>query len=211
MFSKSTWGVVALGIGVSFFMAAGELAAQQAGEKTEAVVAIKDIAAGTVIKDPESFFKKVRIPKELDLASAVRNLDQLKGKVLLRALDQNQIVSTRDLRTPDELAAKLPAGQRAMTIRAEVDKEGAGFILPGSKVDVIVTVPDKDNKEKTVSKIALQNLLVLAIDAGKEKAKDDKRLSVLITLAVTPENAEKLTAITKDQVPYLVLRAPDEK
>jgi Flp pilus assembly protein CpaB len=65
----------------------------------------------------------VRIPKELDLATAVRSLDHLKGKVVIRALEQNQIVGTRDVRAPEDLGAKLAAGERAMTIKVEVDRQ----------------------------------------------------------------------------------------
>jgi pilus assembly protein CpaB len=188
-------------------VSASKLAGQQPAETVDGVLASQDIAAGTVITAPESLFKKVRIPKELDLASAVRNLEQLKGKVIVRAIEKNQIVSTRDIVTADDLVAKVPAGQRAMSFKVQQDKAADGFVLPGSRVDVIVTQPDEKNKDETVSKVALQNLLVLAVNADKDQSKP-----TLITVAVTPEDAEKLhTLATRFGPLSIVLRMPDKK
>jgi len=94
-----------------------------------------------------------------------------------------------------------------MSFKVQQDKAADGFVLPGSRVDVIVTQPDEKNKDKTVSKVALQNLLVLAVNADKDQPKP-----TLITVAVTPEEAEKLhTLATRFGPLSIVLRMPDKK
>jgi pilus assembly protein CpaB len=84
----------------------------------------------------------------------------------------------------------------------------AGFVLPGTRVDVLVTVEqDETEDEISVTKLVLQNVQVLA--AGESIQKDDEgkpQKVTVITLLVNPEDAEKLTlAATEGQI-QLALR-----
>jgi pilus assembly protein CpaB len=195
-------------LGGVLLLVASPLAAEPANETVEAVVARKDIPAGTVIKDSESLFKKVRIPKELDLTRAVRDLGKLKGMTVIRALDQNQIVTTRDVVLADGLLKALEPGYRAMTVKVTVNAPVAGFLLPGSRVDVILTMKGKDKDE---SKVFLENIQVLAISTEEKSDKEAKVVPGIVTLAVKPEQAEKLNAATRKGTLSLVLRKPDGK
>lgn len=89
----------------------------------------------------------------------------------------------------------IPDGKRAITISVNEVAGVAGFVLPGSRVDVILTIDFKVEGEKnsrSVSKILLENMLVLAVD---QKMKQDENNPVIVnavTLLAGPEEAEKL-------------------
>src|SRR5205807_9369812 len=87
--------------------------------------------------------------------------------------------------------SQLPPGTRAIAIRVDVASLAGGFVLPNSKVDVIGTF-DKGGERSTQT--ILQNVLVLAV--GELPDREAERRTILaptITVAATPEQAQKLT------------------
>src|SRR5262249_10368968 len=135
----------------------------QAGDKLEIVtvlVAKKNIDSGTKITDPEKFFKPVRYVKGDEPRGYIGDLKQLKNYVVKRALAEDQPVKYADIGTAvgNMEVVPLPAGFRAYAIKVTA----ANGVLPGSRVDVALTV--KAGQNKTVSKVILQNVLVIAVD-----------------------------------------------
>ena len=120
------------------------------------------------------------------------------------------------------VAARLEPGMRAVTI--EVDASGmiGGFVGPGDRVDVILTYEtsvrsdDEDARvvemlERTLderaAEIILQNIQVLAVDQSAERPDDKKiKLGKTVTLAVTIQDAEKLSLATQMGELMLALR-----
>lgn len=72
------------------------------------------------------------------------------------------------------MAAILPKGKRAIAVSVEAETTAGGFILPGDKVDLILT---SDERESVVSKTILENIRVLAIDSTTAGEQDQKNLS----------------------------------
>jgi hypothetical protein len=102
-------------------------------------------------------------------------------------------------------AADLPKGTRAVAVAVEQD-QAAGFILPGSRVDVTCTTPEEGGK--AVTKTIAPDVLVLAVDT--QVSPTDKPItSVTVTLAVTPEQAESVTAARAQGTIGLTLRKPE--
>jgi pilus assembly protein CpaB len=96
---------------------------------------------------------------------------------------------------------------RAMTVPVNVVSSVSGFVLPDSKVDVVVTIRPETEKE-TMSKLVLQNLIVLAADQKLED-QDGRPMKVQsVTLLVTPSEAEKLALASNNGDIQLVLRNP---
>lgn len=89
------------------------------------------------------------------------------------------------------LTATIKPGLRAVTIHVNEVGGVAGFALPGSLVDVVVTL--QEDQGRMISKIVLQKILVLAI-AQEVTMKDEVKAKVVntVTLEVTPQQAEKL-------------------
>lgn len=109
------------------------------------------------------------------------------------------------------LTYKIPEGHRAMTVAVDQVSGVAGFITPGSMVDIVLTttVP---GAAQPVSKIVLQNVPVLAIAQMVEQQKDGQAVVVpTVTMDVTPEDAEKLAIASSQGKLQLVLRRAGDK
>lgn len=105
------------------------------------------------------------------------------------------------------LPTVIPEGMRAVSVKVDEVIGVAGFVLPGTRVDVLVTVDEVEDGEVSVTKLVLQNVQVLAAGESIQKDDEGKPQSVtVITLLVTPQDAEKLTlAATEGQI-QLALR-----
>jgi Flp pilus assembly protein CpaB len=169
-------------------------------------VARVEIRQGTIIRDPDQFFKKVRVVKDFAPPSAIRDIDELKDKVVVRTLDERQIVLKADLHEE----SKLPKGMRAVTIKGMAG-DVAAFILPGARVDLVGTFRDPKNPNQSQSRIVAQDLLVLAAEVMEPDKKDHKITNLMFTLAVKPEDSERISQFFADQPAYVVLRKPDDK
>jgi pilus assembly protein CpaB len=105
------------------------------------------------------------------------------------------------------LASAIPEGMRAMAVRVNDIIGVAGFVVPGSHVDVIIIgLPGPGSR--TTSKIFLENVQVLAAGQNVERDVNGKpQASQVVTMLVTPEDAQKL-ALAGDARIQLALRNP---
>jgi pilus assembly protein CpaB len=104
------------------------------------------------------------------------------------------------------LAPMIPVGMRAVSVRVNEVVGVAGFVLPGMRVDVLVT-GRPPGKEGNITNTILQNILVLS--AGQNIEPDARGHAIntpVVTLLVTPEQAETLTLAGNDGRIHLVLR-----
>jgi Flp pilus assembly protein CpaB len=95
----------------------------------------------------------------------------------------------------------VPAGKRAMSIQIGSEQPPGGF-LPGARVDIIGKVPHAENGDKLVTKVIVEDVMVLA--AGGEPSKE------VVTVAVTVDEAEQLAAAKERGPLTVVLRKPGE-
>ena len=125
------------------------------------------------------------------------------------------IVGRKIVRAGDSgyMAAYLEPGMRAMAIGVSVESAAGGFILPGDRVDVLVTVELQDTGEgggqtRHASSIVLQNVKVLAVDQST-RADDDQQTVVgaTATLEVSPGDSEALALARAAGELSLVLRS----
>jgi pilus assembly protein CpaB len=104
------------------------------------------------------------------------------------------------------LAAMLPEGQRAVSVRVDDVVAVAGFVVPETMVDVLVTgdVPGGNN---SITKVVLENIRVLAAGQKVEQDRDGKPQTVaVVTLQVDPEQANTLTMASTEGKIHLALR-----
>jgi len=95
----------------------------------------------------------------------------------------------------------VPARNRGITFRTGYEVAPDGF-LPGSRVDIIGKLPDTDNGDKLVTKVIVEDVMVLATGGGSSKE--------VVTVAVTPDEAERLVAAKERGALTVVLRRPGE-
>jgi len=111
------------------------------------------------------------------------------------------------------LSPMIPAGMRAVSVRVNDEVAVAGFVLPGMRVDVLVTGRPPNDSRSTMTTTLLQNMVVLS--AGQSIQPDAKGQAIqtpVVTLLVTPEQAEILTLGASEGRIRLVLRnAVDQK
>lgn len=109
------------------------------------------------------------------------------------------------------LAAIIPVGSRAVALKVDEVVGLAGFVLPGMRVDVIVSSNgngDPDHRS-VVSRTVLQNIKVLSAGQRIEKSPDGKpETAEVVNLLVTPDQAEVMTLASSETKVQLVLRNP---
>lgn len=157
-------------------------------------VAAIDLAWGTKLT-PE-MIKKMPFLKESLPSGYTSDINLLKDRVILTSLKMNDPIVEHELApvsvTTGGVSAILGQGKRAIAVKGDKVIGISGFINPGNRIDVLVTLKDPaTKKEKT--KLVLDNIPVLA--TGTQILKNDKGEPAPVdvyTLEVTPEESEKL-------------------
>jgi pilus assembly protein CpaB len=188
-------------------------------EGVSVAVANADIAWGTPLAE-----KTVRImmyPEEGVPVGHFKDPASLKGRVVLTNLKKNEpILESKlapiDLKTGG-VSAVMDPNKRAMAVKVNEIVGLPGFVQPGDRVDVMATFEDPRGKKKDsggsreeVTKVVLENTLVLATDTQMERATgEEKPIPVkVITLEVSLEEAEKLAMAENGGKLRLALRSP---
>ena len=181
-----------------------ELDNAQIPDKTIYVLAAThDLVPGTNIRRQD--LTSVEIPPAYVTAEVYRDMNQVIGRVPKERILKNEFIRQSRLAAPDGgfgLNAIVPKGMRAVSISVSAGSAVSGFINPGNYVDVIVTVGGQ-----TVT--LLEAVTILAVDdrMGPRSSKSSsKGKGETITLAVTPDNAERVQHATKSGSITLTLR-----
>jgi len=145
-------------------------------------------------------------------AGAYTDMNTLVGRVVISSIRAKEPflesrLAPQSMKTGG-VAAVIGSKKRAVAVRVDKVIGVAGFVKPGNRVDVLVTM-SKGKAAEPVTKIVLENILVLA--AGPEvttvKGKEQQPATVdVITLEVTPEEAEKLALAATEGKLQLALR-----
>jgi pilus assembly protein CpaB len=106
------------------------------------------------------------------------------------------------------VAALVTPKKRAMAVKVDKFVGVSGFVHPGNRVDVLVTISNRERSQSPTTKIVLENILVLTTGTDLEKSgKQEKPAQVdVITLEVTPEEGEKLALAASEGKLQLALR-----
>lgn len=111
------------------------------------------------------------------------------------------------------LPPAIPPGFRAVSVRVNDVIGVAGYVLPGTRVDVVATVSPTAQQTDMTSKVVLTNVQVLAAGTKIERDTDNgKPIAVsVVTLLVDPNEAERLTLASTEGKIQLALRNPLDK
>jgi pilus assembly protein CpaB len=198
------------GLGSYRFLSEKSRVAENAKLQTVGIaVAVVDIPLGTTIHSNQVALSSW--PKEMQPRDAFTALKPVFGRVAMRDILRGEPVVESRLVPADKssglLSLKVPAGMRAFSVKVNEVVGVGGFIVPDSRVDIVVTTAvSPQRQQEQVSKTFLQDVLVLAAGQLVEQ-KDNKPVTVnTVTLAVTPEDAEKLALASNDGKIQLVLR-----
>lgn len=185
---------------------------KQAGQVEQVVVAARNISFGQKISEGD--LTLIKWPAGKVPNDTFHDLKPLIGRTIKSALVINEPVLGSKL-APEGvnggLSAVIPEGKRAITVKVNEVIGVAGFALPGNFVDIIVNTKKEDGSgdlrnAKSISKTMLEHIMVLAV--GEEVDRDDtkpKKVNV-VTLEVSPEQAEMIDLARSVGELSLVLR-----
>jgi pilus assembly protein CpaB len=173
------------------------------------VIAAGDISVGSRIEDKD--VKVVRFPA----ADLPPNCFHSKSKILGRGAVLP--ISRGEFILPYKLAGEnagfgmptlIPRGMRAVSVRVNDIVAVAGFVIAGTHVDVLLTGnPSGASDQQTTT--VLENVAVIAVGQNLERNSEGKPQSApVITLLVSPDDAEKLTLASTQGHIQLALRNP---
>ena len=204
--------VISIGIGLGAVVLASRWISQQATvASSKIVVAAQDIDLGTPLTP--QMLKVADWPKGNVPAGATEDIKTLDTRVVKTSLLRGEPVlesKLAPLGATGGLSAVIKEGNRAMTVRVNDVVGVAGFALPGNYVDIVVNTEDEsvkaENVNKSISKIVLEHILVLAVAQEQNRDETKPRVVNAVTLEVTPEQAEKLDLARSVGSLSLVLR-----
>ncbi len=152
---------------------------------------------------------EINWPVNVPLEGLIEKKQDVAGHVLMYAVAANEPVLQRDLAASASLglAAKIPDGMRATAVKTNEVTNIAGFIFPGSHVDVLVTLRTENTTESTETHTVLQNVQVLSTGTKMDPDPNGKPENVnVVTLLVSPEQSEKLALAQNQGTIHFVLR-----
>lgn len=179
----------------------------------EVFVASQEIPKGTPGEAASSVaIKASRIPAKFRPATALTSLDSIKGKVALASLSPNTVIVDGQFVEPRTaqvtFSQRIPAGNVAVTISVDQVRGVAGLLVPGDKVNVLVS-------DAGTQRILYQNVNIIAIGTTAapqpgETGEVSNPGSGLLTFAVPPEAASRIIyATTSGGGVYLTLVPQD--
>lgn len=215
--------LLALVCGVSAAVGIKQLQGKSPGSATaevetvDVVVAVADLHRYNKIT--EEMVRIEKWPKDKLPGGAVLKREDVVGRVVKIPMVEGDIVIDKKISTKDEgtdVGSNLPPGMRAFTISTPTPSANvAGFLLPGSHVDVYLTIDtrqEKDDTEGALSVLLLSNMKIIA--SGKTlQAPAGNRVEQLqsVTLEVTDKQAALLNLAIKEGNLTLALRNSADK
>ena len=133
-------------------------------------------------------------------------------RIVLSPIDVNELILAAKITGPGQratLSAMLSDGMRAVTIRVDDVADVAGFILPGDRVDVVLTRP-RENKSP-VTDVVLLNVRVLGVDQLADQRADKPSVVKAVTLEVDEIGGQKLALASRVGSLALLLRKAGDK
>jgi pilus assembly protein CpaB len=173
-------------------------------------VAAKPLPIGTLLTTND--VKLVAWPASSPVAGSFSTAEEVKDRGLITPVSENEPITANKL-APKEAGAGLPptivAGMRAISVKVNEVIGVAGFVVPGTRVDLVVTLSRRENE--SLSRVVVSNVQVLTAGTkyDQEQAKDGKPVpSTVVTLLVTPEDAERIALAAAEGSIMLTLRNP---
>ena len=178
---------------------------------TQVVLATKDLEVGTVLKEDD--VKVSDWPGSVPVGATSQVKDLLGRGVITAIFAKEPIISSRlaPKGAGGGMATMIPPGMRAVAVRVNEVVGVAGFVVPGTHVDVLISgnSPGGNSSLGTLTQTLLQNIEVLSAGQDFKKDAEGKPIAVqVVNMLVTPTQAEQLSLAASQTSIQLVLRNP---
>lgn len=203
---------VAVASGASYFVyrAVSNIPVREIEVKSYYVaVASKPLPVGTMLTPSD--VKLVAWPASSPVAGGFSKIEEVANRGLIAPVVLNEpftVTKLAPLEAGAGLAPTIATGMRAISVKVNEVIGVAGFVVPGTRVDVVVTIGRQDD---SVSRVIVSNAQVLTAGTkyDQEQAKDGKPVpSTVVTLLVTPSDAERIALASTQGSIMLALRNP---
>jgi pilus assembly protein CpaB len=184
------------------------LAAAETRGRSRMAVAARDLPVGAVLRTED--IRLVDWFSDVVPAGHATSTAELVGRGLLAPVRMNEAFLDSRIADKDSgggLPIIIPEGMRAVSVKVDEVIGVAGFVLADTRVDVLVTLSARTESTPPTTRVILQNVRVLS--AGQTYQRDDEGTPIsvaVITLLVTPEQAERLTLAANEGRIQLALR-----
>ncbi len=173
------------------------------------VVASQDLPVGTLLTIDH--VKVVAWPASSPVANGFATMEEVVDRGLIAGIVANEPLTEFKLASREAgggLPPSIPLGMRALSVRVNEVIGVAGFVVPGTRVDVLATVSQETG---SISKVVVSNVQVLTAGTryDLEQARTGESMpSTVVTLMVTPEEAERIALAGNEGSLVLTLRNP---
>jgi pilus assembly protein CpaB len=201
--------VIGLLASLLVYRVVSQVARARSDQSEQIVVAATNLGLADTVTSQH--IKLVNWPKASVPPGALRTTTEAEGRVVRSSVVAGEPLIEAKL--APQLTGKggimpmlIPEGQRGVTIRMDEATRESGFVMPNSRVDVLVSMPKAPGSNEKIAKVILQDVTVLA--AGQiVEMKDNKPVTnTTVTLALTPQQVERLAVAQSDGRLMLVQR-----
>jgi len=176
--------------------------------RSQVAVAARDLPLGTILRQED--VRMIGWMGNEVPAGYVRKAEDVVGRGLITSVKANELLMEGRLAPRGAgggLSVTIPEGMRAVSVRVDDVIGVAGFVLPSSRVDVVLTLPPKLDRRETVTQAVLQSVPVLAAGQIVQQDAQGKPMTVsVITLLVSPQDGETLILAANEGKIQLALR-----
>ena len=201
--------------GVAVWLAARWVSQQAQANTVKVMVATTNLGPGDAVLAHQ--IKAINWPAASLPEGTFRDAQSLEGRFVTVSVYEDEPlmeVKLAPLGSAGGLSSAIQKGKRAISLQVNEIVGVAGYIRPGSLVDVMVNTQESggnangNSKEQVVSKIILEKVLVLAAAQDDKRDQTKPKVVSTVTLEVDPQEAEKIDLARHIGTLSLVLRNP---
>src|SRR5579864_5190764 len=175
----------------------------------EVALATTDVQVGAKLEGRD--VRMARIPASVAPPGAYHSTSTIIGRGVILPIQKGEFILPSKLAAENAgsgLPSLIPPGMRAVSVRVNEVVAVAGFVVPGTRVDVLLTGnPTGANESQTTT--VLENVAVIAAGQKLERnAAGEPQSTPVITLLVSPDDAQRLTLASSQGHIQLALRNP---
>jgi pilus assembly protein CpaB len=172
------------------------------------VVAADDIQVGAKVQAQDVLV--VTIPAAAVPPGAFSATSKVLGRGAVMPVSKGEFILPSKLAALNAgagLPSLIPQGMRAVSVRVNDVVSVAGFVQPGTRVDVLATGTQGSGNDRQTTTV-LENVAVIAVGKTLDRSSTDAQTAPVITLLVSPDDAQKLALVSQEGRIQLSLRNP---
>jgi pilus assembly protein CpaB len=174
----------------------------------DVVLATSDVQVGAKLGDRD--IRLARVPASVAAPNAYHSTSTIIGRGVILPIQKGEFILPSKLAAENAgsgLPSLIPPGMRAVSVRVNEVVAVAGFVVPGTRVDVLLTGNPVGAESQTTT--VLENVAVIAAGQKLERnAAGEPQSTPVITLLVSPDDAQRLTLASSQGHIQLALRNP---